>query len=102
MGDVPRVDAAQRPRLSLHPGVRIGDGDRWAGGASPRASSAGPAVHADRNEILAWLRTAPRSPRACYVVHGEPHASAALAQRITDELGWCALVPRDGERVRLD
>jgi metallo-beta-lactamase family protein len=36
-----------------------------------------------------------------YVVHGESHASAALAQRIGDELGWCAVVPRLGERVRL-
>jgi metallo-beta-lactamase family protein len=35
-------------------------------------------------------------------VHGEPTSSEALATRIRDELGWCAVVPRLGERVRLD
>jgi len=36
-----------------------------------------------------------------YVVHGEPKAAATLAARIDDELGWCAVVPRYGERVRV-
>ena len=36
-----------------------------------------------------------------YVVHGEPRASDALAARIRAELGWTAVVPRVGERVRL-
>jgi metallo-beta-lactamase family protein len=59
-------------------------------------------VHADAAEIVAWLRQSPVEPSAVYVVHGEPDASAALAERIRDELGWCAAVPRLGERVRLD
>jgi metallo-beta-lactamase family protein len=59
-------------------------------------------AHADAPEILAWLSCEPREPRAVYVVHGEPDASRALADRITEELGWCAVVPRLGERVRLD
>lgn len=59
-------------------------------------------VHADADEVLAWLATSPRPPRAVYVVHGEPRASEALAQRIRDELDWCAVVPRFQERVRLD
>jgi metallo-beta-lactamase family protein len=59
-------------------------------------------VHADADETIAWLSSAPRQPRACYVVHGEPAASAALADRITDELGWLAVVPRDGEKVRVE
>jgi metallo-beta-lactamase family protein len=58
-------------------------------------------VHADADEIMAWLRRAPRAPRTAYVVHGEPGSSAALARRIRDELGWCAVTPRYGERVRL-
>jgi metallo-beta-lactamase family protein len=37
-----------------------------------------------------------------YLVHGEPSASQALAARIRAELGWVAVVPRDGEIVRLD
>jgi len=56
-------------------------------------------AHADADGLLAWLKTAPASPRTCYVVHGEPPASAALADRIDRELGWCAVQPRDAERV---
>lgn len=59
-------------------------------------------VHADAAEVLAWLRQAPREPSAVYVVHGEPDAAKALATRVIAELGWCAVVPRFGERVRLD
>jgi metallo-beta-lactamase family protein len=59
-------------------------------------------VHADSNEICAWLASAPEPPEIVYVVHGEPDSAEALAVRIRDELGWCAVVPRPGERVRLD
>ncbi|GAB6987693.1 hypothetical protein JCM10369A_42190 [Nocardioides pyridinolyticus] len=58
-------------------------------------------VHADAGELIDWLASA-GPPEVVYVVHGEPDASAALARRIGDELGWCAVVPRLGERVRLD
>lgn len=58
-------------------------------------------VHADADELLAWLRpVAP--PEAAYVVHGEPSAAGALAGRLGDELGWSAVVPTQGERVRVD
>jgi metallo-beta-lactamase family protein len=56
--------------------------------------------HADAEEILAWLRRAPKEPRQCFVVHGDPPAAATLARRITRELGWCAAVPYLGERIR--
>jgi metallo-beta-lactamase family protein len=59
-------------------------------------------VHADSDELIAWLGRAARPPEACFVVHGEPEASAALAQRIRDELDWVAVVPRPGEQVRID
>lgn len=62
---------------------------------------AGFSVHADADELLAWLGSAPQPPKVVYVVHGEPAASAALAHRIGAELGWLAVVPRDGERVRV-
>ncbi|WP_372592927.1 MBL fold metallo-hydrolase RNA specificity domain-containing protein [Actinotalea sp.] len=58
-------------------------------------------VHADADEILAWLAATPTPPSVVYVVHGEPEASHALASRVREELGWLAVVPRDGERVRL-
>jgi metallo-beta-lactamase family protein len=56
-------------------------------------------AHADADGVLAWLGTAAAAPDTCFVVHGEPAASAALAGRIARELGWCAVVPRGGERV---
>ncbi len=59
-------------------------------------------VHADAAEIVEWLRRMPTEPRVVYTVHGEPASSEALAGRIREELGWCAVVPRYGERVRLD
>ena len=58
--------------------------------------------HADGDEIVAWLGRAPAPPHTVYVVHGEPRSAAALAERIREELGWSAVVPRYGERVRLD
>lgn len=59
-------------------------------------------VHADAAELTAWVGSAPTLPRTVYVVHGEPHSAAALARRLEDDLGVCAVVPRQGERVRLD
>jgi metallo-beta-lactamase family protein len=56
-------------------------------------------VHADADEILAWLSQAPRPPQTCYLVHGEPRASATLRDRIESELGWTAVVPAQDERV---
>ncbi len=58
-------------------------------------------AHADADELAAWLRpVAP--PETAYVVHGEPQAAAALADRLGDDLGWHAVVPAQGERVRVD
>jgi metallo-beta-lactamase family protein len=59
-------------------------------------------VHADQQELIDWLATADRPPEVVYVVHGEPHASAALQRRIETDLGWPAVVPTHLERVRLD
>lgn len=58
-------------------------------------------VHADSDGLVDWLTSAGSEPDVVYVVHGEPEASAALASRIRHELGWTAVVPRDGEIVRL-
>jgi metallo-beta-lactamase family protein len=34
-------------------------------------------------------------------VHGEANPARALAERVAQELGWCAVVPRHAERVLL-
>lgn len=62
----------------------------------------GMSAHADASELMAWLSRAEEPPRACYVVHGEPQSSETLRARIAAELGWTAIVPGHGERVRLD
>jgi metallo-beta-lactamase family protein len=58
-------------------------------------------AHADRGEILRWLRGFRRPPGMTYIVHGEPEAAAALRQAVGAELGWQAAVAEDGQRVAL-
>jgi metallo-beta-lactamase family protein len=58
-------------------------------------------VHADADELVSWIAAGPSLPEVVYVVHGEPPASQALADRIRDELGLLAVIPEDGEKVLL-
>jgi metallo-beta-lactamase family protein len=58
-------------------------------------------VHADADELLAWLGGSGSRPQLVVAVHGEPEAAETLARRIDEELELPAVVPRDGERVRL-
>ena len=57
--------------------------------------------HADYHEIMTWLRELPSAPRKTFVTHGELHAAAALQERITAELGWCAGIPAYLDSVSL-
>ncbi len=57
--------------------------------------------HADSTEILRWLRNFKQPPRTVFVVHGEPDASAALAELIKQSLGWPVRIPQHGEKVTL-
>lgn len=50
-------------------------------------------AHADRDEIIHWLRQFERPPRQTFVVHGEPLASEALRKTIQRELDWSVAVP---------
>jgi metallo-beta-lactamase family protein len=59
-------------------------------------------VHSDARETIDWLSHVPVPPRTVYVVHGEPASARALAERVTSELGWTAVVPSYRERVLLD
>lgn len=58
-------------------------------------------AHADADGLLDWAGRAAKAPEVGFCIHGEPEASRALAARLRDELDWPAVVPRDGERVRL-
>lgn len=64
------------------------------------SSLQGYSAHADAEQLVSWLADM-RPPRVAYAVHGEPGAASALAERLGDELGWNAVVPRYLEKVRL-
>ncbi len=59
-------------------------------------------AHADRSEIMDWVRPALEHVRGVFVTHGEPAAASALAR----EIGRCTTakvnVPALGDRVALD
>lgn len=61
----------------------------------------GYSAHADSEQLIAWLGRA-SEPRSVFVVHGEPASAASLASALHGRLGWNAVVPRFGERVRVD
>lgn len=64
------------------------------------ANVRGFSAHADSSQLLDWVSGA-GSPECVYVVHGEPHAAEALAEKVRDKLGWTSVVPRHEERVLL-
>jgi metallo-beta-lactamase family protein len=58
-------------------------------------------AHADVNEILLWLKSFQAPPRRTFIVHGEPKASAALAERIASAFQWTCHIPEYLETVEL-
>jgi metallo-beta-lactamase family protein len=58
-------------------------------------------AHADRGEIVDWLRGFEQPPRRTYITHGEPAAADALRRKIERELRWNCRVPYYLETVGL-
>ncbi|MFZ5979049.1 MAG: MBL fold metallo-hydrolase RNA specificity domain-containing protein [Candidatus Zixiibacteriota bacterium] len=58
--------------------------------------------HADYHAILAWLMGFNRAPHKTFIVHGEPEASAALADKIKQQFGWDVVIPAQGDKFELD
>jgi len=56
--------------------------------------------HADSKEILQWLGSFKAPPKKTFVIHGEPEASAALAEDIR-KLGWKVSVPEYLDKIEL-
>jgi len=60
----------------------------------------GLSAHADRGEILDWLGAAERLPESVHLVHGEPEARHALAERIAERTPLRPHEPEFLEKVR--
>lgn len=61
----------------------------------------GYSAHKDSDNLIDFIADGPGSLKQVFVVMGEPHASMHLAQRINDELGIKAFVPKEGERYEI-
>ena len=53
-------------------------------------------VHADSDELLAWLKQA-KTPKQAFVVHGELQGQEHVQQRLISELGWNAIIPKSAQ-----
>lgn len=58
-------------------------------------------VHADSNELIAWLKTAAEPIGQVFVVHGEAGAAEIFSDRIHAQLGLKSHVPHIGERASI-
>jgi metallo-beta-lactamase family protein len=57
--------------------------------------------HADRDELLRWLKDVERPPEHVFVTHGEPQAASALVEALDKARGWKAAAPQLGQRFEL-
>ena len=59
-------------------------------------------AHADKTEILQWLRCLETSPKKVFVVHGEAQSAFHFQQYLQDETGWDVMVPAYQDAVILE
>lgn len=57
--------------------------------------------HADREELLTWMKNFTDKPKMAFVVHGENPGLTKYAQTIRDTLGWNVVEPQYLESVSL-
>ncbi len=65
------------------------------------AEAQGFSAHADRNELLDWVRPIAKDLKGVFVVHGEAEAAVALAVGLRELGVKNALAPTRGQRVEL-
>jgi metallo-beta-lactamase family protein len=58
--------------------------------------------HADYYEMLAWLMAFNKPPKKVFIVHGNPEASAAMADHIRKTYNWDVVIPQLGDSFILD
>jgi metallo-beta-lactamase family protein len=59
-------------------------------------------AHADREEILGWLRNIKTPPRKVFIVHGEKESAHAFKDYLIENTGWTVVVPKYQESVEID
>jgi metallo-beta-lactamase family protein len=62
----------------------------------------GLSAHADRSELLRWVRTQRKPPRTIFITHAEEGASRSFAQLIESELRVRTIEPELGQRFDLE
>ncbi len=58
-------------------------------------------AHADREEMLDWLRNFQQAPKQIILNHGEAHQSDAFRVKIEHELHWNVVIPQYQESILL-
>lgn len=58
-------------------------------------------VHADRDDVRAWLHSAPTAPKRIVLIHGEDDARQQLAPELESEFGMPVVVPEYDETLPL-
>jgi metallo-beta-lactamase family protein len=59
-------------------------------------------AHADRNEMLNWLRKFKLPPKQVFLVHGEAESAKAFGVFLKEKTGWQVSVPAYEDQVVLD
>jgi metallo-beta-lactamase family protein len=59
-------------------------------------------AHADRNELLDWLRELQAPPRRVFVVHGETESACSFGDYVRKQTGWDVTVPAYRDEIILD
>lgn len=59
-------------------------------------------AHADKNELLAWLKKLEVPPRMVFVVHGEPESAASFGDYLRQKTHWDVAVPEYQDQFVLD
>lgn len=62
----------------------------------------GMSAHADAQQVVDWLKTAPHKPRQVLLTHGEPGPADLMRQRIEKSLGWSAFAPLLGQQLEVN
>jgi metallo-beta-lactamase family protein len=51
-------------------------------------------AHADRRDLINWLRSTVKKPKKVFLVHGETSAMDSLRLRIQDHIGYDVVIPK--------